>query len=136
VALGRQGRRDWDYHYIVWRFVFLGHQVDRLDERGADARAFSPEHFQLHWATVVEPDTLNGTPGSIYLWAVALDDNNLPAGTACDIDLPEGEPDHDRRLAGAPPRQHETGSPCDPTAFIQHTPRIEFEDMPPPALPT
>ena len=41
VALGRQGRRDWDYHYIVWRFVFLGHQVDRLAERGADAGAFS-----------------------------------------------------------------------------------------------
>jgi hypothetical protein len=26
-----------------------------------------PEHFQLHWATIVEPDKLNGLPGSIYL---------------------------------------------------------------------
>ena len=24
-----------------------------------------PEHFQLHWATVVEPDKLNELPGSI-----------------------------------------------------------------------
>src|SRR5215470_13797217 len=126
-----------------------------------------PEHFQLHWATVIEPDKLSGTPGSIYLWVEALDDNNMlagtprafrvpysraladrighakerieqgaeQAGTARDIDLPEGEPDRDRRLAGAPPRRDEPGSPGDPAAFIQLMPQIEFEDMPPPALP-
>jgi hypothetical protein len=126
-----------------------------------------PEHFRLHWATVVEPDKLNGLPGSIYLWVEALDENNMPAGTprafrvpysraladrighakerieqgaeqagtARDLDIPEGEPDQDRRLAGAPPRQDEQSSPGDPAAFIQHMPSIEFEDMPPPALP-
>jgi hypothetical protein len=126
-----------------------------------------PEHFQLHWATVIEPDKLNGLPGSIFLWVEALDENKMlagtprafrvpysrelaerigrakerieqgtdQAGTARDLDLPQGEPDEDRRLTGAPPRQREPESTGDPTAFIQHMPSIEFEDMPLPALP-
>src|SRR5580704_1222598 len=56
-------------------------------------------------------------------------------GTARELEMPESEPDEDRRLAGAPRRQDEPGSTGDPTAFIQHKPSIEFEDMPPPALP-
>jgi hypothetical protein len=134
---------------------------------GWPSEARVPEHFQLHWATVVEPDKLNGLPGSIYLWIEALDENNMLAGTprafrvpysreladrighakerieqgadqlgtARDLDMPEGKPDEDRRLAGAPPRQDEPVSTGDPTAFIEHQPSIEFEDMPPPALP-
>ena len=134
---------------------------------GWPSEARVPEHFQLDWATVVEPDKLNGSRGSIYLWVEALDENNAPAGTprafrvpfsrdladrighakerieqgvdqaatARDLDLPESAPDDDRRLAGAPPRQNEPGSPGDPAAFIQHMPAIEFGDMPPPALP-
>ena len=134
---------------------------------GWPSEARVPEHFQLDWATVVEPDKLNGSPGSIYLWVEALDDNNMPAGTprafrvpvsrdladrighakeriehgveqaatARDLDIRESSPDEDRRLAGAPPRQDEPGSPGDPTAFIHHMPTIEFQDMPPPALP-
>jgi hypothetical protein len=134
---------------------------------GWPSEARVPEHFQLHWATVVEPDKLNGLPGSIYLWVEALDDNNVlagmprafrvpysreladrigrakeriehgtdQAGTARDLDAPEGERDEDRRLAGEPPRQGEPGTPGDPAAFIQHMPSIEFEDMPPPPLP-
>ena len=134
---------------------------------GWPSQARVPEHFQLHWATVVEPDKLSGLPGSIYLWVEALDENNMlegtprafrvpysreladrighakerieqgaeQAGTARDIEVPEGEPDADRRLAGTPPRQDQPGSPGDPAAFIQHMPSIEFEDMPPPPLP-
>src|SRR6516164_6506158 len=134
---------------------------------GWPSEARMPGHFQLHWATVVEPDKLNGLPGSIYLWVEALDEANMPAGmprafrvpysreladrigrakerieqgkdqagTARDLDVPEVPPDQDRRLAGTPPRQDEPGSPGDPTAFIQHMPTIEFQDMPPPALP-
>jgi hypothetical protein len=134
---------------------------------GWPTEARMPEHFQLHWATVVEPDKLNGLPGSIYLWIEVLDENNILAGTprafrvpysreladrierakerieqgadqvgtAHDIGTPEGEPDEDRRLAGVPPRQSEPGSTGDPTAFIQHMPSIEFEDMPAPRLP-
>jgi hypothetical protein len=124
---------------------------------GWPSEARVPERFQLDWGTVVEPDKLNGSPGSIYLWVEALDENNVAAGrdladrighakerieqgkdqagTARDLDVPEVPPDQDRRLAGTPPRQDEPGSPGDPTAFIQHPPAIEFEDMPPPALP-
>jgi hypothetical protein len=134
---------------------------------GWPSEARVPERFQLHWATVVEPDKLNGLPGSIYLWLESLDESNMPAGTprafrvpytrelaeriahakerieqgmdqagtARDLDVPEGLPGEDRRLAGAPLRQNEPGSTGDPTAFIQPMPAIEFEDMPPPALP-
>src|SRR5262249_44555500 len=56
-------------------------------------------------------------------------------GTARDPQVPGGPPDEDRPLAGAPPRRDEPGRTGDPTAFIQHMPSIEFEDMPPPALP-
>jgi hypothetical protein len=48
---------------------------------GWPSEARVPEHFQLDWATVVEPDKLNGSPGSIYLWVEALDKNNVRAGT-------------------------------------------------------
>jgi hypothetical protein len=134
---------------------------------GWPSHARVPEHFQLHWATVVEPDKLNGLPGSIYLWVESLDQSDMPtgtprafrvpysreladrivrakqrieqgmdqAGTARDLEAPEGPPDEDRRLAGAPPRRDAPGSTGDPTAFIQHMPSIEFEDMPPPVLP-
>jgi hypothetical protein len=126
-------------------------------------------HFQLDWATAVEPDKLNGSPGSIYLRVEALDENNVPAGTprafrvpysreladrvgrakerieqgmdqagtARELDVPEGPRDQDQRPAGTPlRRQNEPGSTGDPTAFIQHVPPIEFEDLPLPALPS
>jgi hypothetical protein len=153
---------------IVITTCFFGASYLSIGELiGWPAEARIPEHFQLHWATVVEPDKLNGLPGSIYLWIEGLNENDMLAGTprayrvpysreladrighakerieqgadqlgtARDLDIPEGEPDEDRRLAGAPPRQSEPGSTGDPTAFIQHKPLIEFEDMPPPALP-
>jgi hypothetical protein len=133
---------------------------------GWPSEARMPEHFQLHWATVIEPDKLIGLPGSIFLWVEGLDENNIPAGTprafrvpysreladrigrakerieqgtdqvgtARELDVPEGQPDEDRRLAGAPPRRDEPGSTGDPTAFVQHIPSIDFEDMPPPVL--
>jgi hypothetical protein len=134
---------------------------------GWPSEARMPEHFQLHWATVIEPDKLIGLPGSIFLWVEGLDENNIPAGTprafrvpysreladrigrakerieqgtdqvgmARELDVPEGQPDEDRRLAGAPPRRDEPGSTGDPSAFVQHIPSIDFEDMPPPVLP-
>ena len=49
---------------------------------GWPSEAHVPERFQLDWGTVVEPDKLNGSPGSIYLWVEALDENNVPAGTS------------------------------------------------------
>lgn len=153
---------------IVITAGFFGVYLVSISELiGWPTEARMPDHFQLHWATIVEPDKLNGRPGSIYLWVEALDEDNMLAGTprafrvpysreladrigrakerieqgadqvgtARDLEMPEGEPDVDRRLAGAPPRQGEPGSTGDPAAFIQHMPSIEFEDMPPPALP-
>jgi hypothetical protein len=135
---------------------------------GWPSEASVPLHFQLDWATVVEPDKVTGMPGSIYLWLEALDENNAPsgtprafrvpysrlladrighakerieqgmsqAGTARELGVPEGPPDQDQRLAGtSSSRQNELDSTGDPTAFIQHMPAIQFEDMPPPALP-
>lgn len=134
---------------------------------GWPSEARIPEHFQLHWATVVEPDKLNGLPGSIFLWVEALDKDDMPAGiprafrvrysreladrivrakeriekgtdqagTARELGVPEGPADEDRRLAATPPRQDQPGGTGDPAAFIQHTPAIEFDDMPLPPLP-
>jgi hypothetical protein len=153
---------------IVITIGFFGVSYVSIGELiGWPSEARMPERFQLHWATVREPDKLNGLPGSIFLWLEALDENSMPAGTprafrvpysraladrigrakerieqgadqagtARDLEVPEGEPDEDRRLAGTPPRRDEPGSTGDPAAFIQHTPSVEFEDMPPPALP-
>ena len=47
---------------------------------GWPSEAPMPEHFRLHWATIVEPDKVSGSLGSIFLWTEQLDADNLPAG--------------------------------------------------------
>jgi hypothetical protein len=39
-----------------------------------------PTTFKLLQARIVEPHSLEGDPGSIYLWVEALDDGNRPSG--------------------------------------------------------
>ncbi|KRR26640.1 hypothetical protein [Bradyrhizobium retamae] len=39
-----------------------------------------PASFKLLQARIVEPHSLEGDPGSIYLWVEALDDGNRPSG--------------------------------------------------------
>ena len=39
-----------------------------------------PAAFKLLQARIVEPHTLEGDPGSIYLWVETLDDGNRPSG--------------------------------------------------------
>jgi hypothetical protein len=39
-----------------------------------------PPTFRLLGARIVEPHTLPGDPGSIYLWVEALDEDNYPTG--------------------------------------------------------
>ena len=39
-----------------------------------------PVTFKLLQARIVEPHSLEGDPGSIYLWVEALDDDNRPSG--------------------------------------------------------
>jgi hypothetical protein len=170
LSLNLASRWHWSIKAITiaTTTVFFGiSYVSIVGLIGWPSEARVPEHFQLHWATVVEPDKLNGVPGSIYLWVEALDKDDMLAGTprafrvpysreladriarakeriekgtdqsgtARDLGVPEGVADEDRRLAGAPPRQDQPGASGDPTAFIQHMPSIEFENMPPPALP-
>jgi len=39
-----------------------------------------PPRFKLLQARIVEPHSLAGEPGAIYLWVEALDDDNRPSG--------------------------------------------------------
>ena len=40
-----------------------------------------PPRFNLVSTRVVEPDKKTNGPGAVYIWAEALDENNVPAGT-------------------------------------------------------
>jgi hypothetical protein len=39
-----------------------------------------PVRFKLLHARIVDPHTVEGDPGSVYLWVEALDDDNRPSG--------------------------------------------------------
>jgi hypothetical protein len=39
-----------------------------------------PPYFKLLQARIVDPHSLQGDPGAIYLWVEALDDDNRPSG--------------------------------------------------------
>lgn len=39
-----------------------------------------PPRFNLVWTRIVEPDKKNNDLGGIYIWAEALDENNVPVG--------------------------------------------------------
>jgi hypothetical protein len=47
-----------------------------------------PPTFKLLQVRIVEPHTLEGDPGSIYLWVEALDDTNRPSGVPRAYRLP------------------------------------------------
>ena len=76
MALGGEGRGDCDHHWLSLGVSYLS--TTGLIGWPSEARV--PERFQLHWATVVEPDKLNGVPGSIYLWIEGLDETKDVAG--------------------------------------------------------
>lgn len=40
-----------------------------------------PPRFNLVWTKVVEPDKKTNNAGAVYIWAEALDENNVPART-------------------------------------------------------
>jgi hypothetical protein len=50
-----------------------------------------PPRFKLLGARVVEPKTIPGDPGSIYLWVEPMDDNNVLSGRPRAFRLPYGE---------------------------------------------
>lgn len=47
-----------------------------------------PPRFSLVWTVVNEPNKLTKDPGAIYLWADALDANNVPFGRPRSYELP------------------------------------------------
>jgi hypothetical protein len=47
-----------------------------------------PASFKLLQARIVDPHTVEGDPGSIYLWVEALDDDNRPSGVPRAYRLP------------------------------------------------
>ncbi len=50
-----------------------------------------PPSFKLLQARIVEPHSLEGDPGSIYLWVEELDDGNRPSGVPRAYRLPYGD---------------------------------------------
>ena len=69
------GRRDRDQRVLrrklhsAARGLLGWASVDRL-----------PPSFKLLQARIVEPHSLEGDPGAVYLWVEALDDDNRPSG--------------------------------------------------------
>ena len=47
-----------------------------------------PPSFKLLQARIVDPHTVDGDPGSVYLWVEALDDDNRPNGVPRAYRLP------------------------------------------------
>lgn len=47
-----------------------------------------PPNFKLLGARIVEPHSVEGDPGSIYLWIEACDDDNFPSGVPRAYRLP------------------------------------------------
>jgi hypothetical protein len=47
-----------------------------------------PASFKLLQARIVDPHTLEGDPGSVYLWVEALDEDNRPSGVPRAYRLP------------------------------------------------
>jgi hypothetical protein len=63
--------------YIGTRSLLGWASIDRL-----------PASFKLLQARIVDPHTVEGDPGSIYLWVEALDDDNRPSGVPRAYRLP------------------------------------------------
>ena len=51
-----------------------------------------PATFKLLQARIVEPHSLAGDPGSIYLWVEALDEDNRPSGVPRAYRIPYSDP--------------------------------------------
>jgi hypothetical protein len=46
-----------------------------------------PPRFNLVWTQIVEPDKKTNNAGAVYIWAEALDENNVPARTPRSYEL-------------------------------------------------
>jgi hypothetical protein len=65
---------------IVTGGFFVGSYFAIISLLGWPSQDDPPPRFALLATRVVEPDRITGTPGMIYLWLEALDENNIPSG--------------------------------------------------------
>jgi hypothetical protein len=131
---------------------------------GWPTRGRMPEHFQLLWSQVVEPDKASGDAGSIYLWVTAVDQNNVPSGRPRAFEFPYSD-DLARSINGAQQKRDEgvdvagtveygekmdknaklkigetnknaeQTSRMDTVPFMNEKMRMSFEELPPVTLP-
>ncbi len=73
---------------VVTTGFFLQSFVSIIGVIGWPSRSGLPPSFQLHWATIVEPNQFMGVEGAIYLWVEELDSNNVPMGVPRSFELP------------------------------------------------
>ena len=59
--------------------------------RGLPSDGQVPSNFRMLWAEVVEPNTVKGQKGHIYLWLLRLDSENFPVGLPRAYQLPYSE---------------------------------------------
>src|SRR6516165_10630955 len=90
VALA-YGRLPWKAKAFAVVVVSAFYIVSFNSTRGmlgwASAESLPPA-FKLVYARVVEPHSLEGDPGSVYLWVEALDEDNRPSGVPRAYRLP------------------------------------------------
>ncbi len=131
--------------------------------RGWPIDARPPNPFKLHWAVVEDPDKLRGTKGRIYILGQALSSYGALIGTPRLYEIPyspdvaqaveearhaiEGgrplearlniydykEPEDEAELPDQTRRQ--SGVDALPDAEGEKNLRLEFRELPPPALP-
>ena len=124
-----------------------------------------PEHFQVLWAKVEDPNKFTGAEGAIYFWVDELDQYNLPLGVPRSHKLPyspsladavveiTGRIEAGLDVAGIAelPNDEEstsslmmeditvpeelTGGSFQVDVFPDRIQTLQFEDMPPPILP-
>lgn len=77
---------------IITSAFFVISYYSMIDLMGWPVKARLPAKFQMLWAKVNEPDKLLNTPGAIYMWVEALDNNNVPTGLPRAYRLPYTQP--------------------------------------------
>ena len=104
-----------------------------------------PQRFKLLQARVVDPHTVEGDPGAVYLWVEALDDDNRPSGVPGLIAFPTATRSPTRRSTPptrSPPATRKAAAPAisAPARAASSTPRgntscREPSSKPPAAIP-
>jgi hypothetical protein len=85
------GRLPWSAKALAVIVTSVFYVVSFIGARGLLGWASTerlPAHFKLLQARIVDPHTVEGDPGSVYLWVEALDEDNRPSGVPRAYRLP------------------------------------------------